>query len=131
VKSVCIDTHVLVWHLSKPKRLGRSAARLLRDAERGRVSVLVPSIVDIELALLRGTGRKTVGVPQLEALITAQPAFAMVPLDLAQAKEFALLESLADPFDRMIVAAARVTGTPLMTADTGIRSSALVEVVWD
>jgi PIN domain nuclease of toxin-antitoxin system len=131
VKSICIDTHVLVWHLSKPKRLGRSAARILRDADRGRVSVLVPSIVAIELALLRGAGRKTVGVPQLEALMTAQPAFAMLPLDLAQAKEFALLESLIDPFDRMIVAAARVTGTPLMTADTGIRGSALVEVVWD
>lgn len=131
MKSICIDTHVLVWHLSKPKRLGRSAARILRDADRGRVSVLVPSIVAIELALLRGAGRKTVGVPQLEALMTAQPAFAMLPLDLAQAKEFALLESLIDPFDRMIVAAARVTGTPLMTADTGIRGSALVEVVWD
>jgi PIN domain nuclease of toxin-antitoxin system len=121
----------LVWHLSKPKRLGRSAVRLLRDADRGRVSVLVPAIVAIELALLRGAGRNTVGVPQLEALIAAQPAFAMLPLDLAQAKEFALLESLVDPFDRMIVAAARVADAPLLTADTGIRGSALVEVVWD
>lgn len=131
MKSVCIDTHALVWHLSKPKRLGTSAARLLRAADRGRVNVLVPAIVAIELAWLRGAGRNTVGVPQLEALTVAQPAFAMLPLDLAQAKEFALLESLVDPFDRMIVAAARVAGTPLMTADTGIRDSALVEVVWD
>ncbi|MCC6765176.1 MAG: hypothetical protein IT293_10975 [Deltaproteobacteria bacterium] len=45
----------------------------------------VPSIVAIELAWLRGAGRKTVGVPQLQALVTAQPAFAVLPLDLAQA----------------------------------------------
>jgi PIN domain nuclease of toxin-antitoxin system len=131
VKTVCIDTHALIWHLSRPRRLGKSAARLLRDADRGRVSVLVPSIVAIELALLRGAGRKTIGVPQLEALIAAQPAFSVLPLDLAQAKEFALLEMLLDPFDRMIVAAARVSGTPLVSADTGVRESALVEVVWD
>ena len=131
MKCVCIDTHALVWHLSKPRRLGKSAARLLRDADRGRVSVLVPAIVGIELALLRGAGRKTVGVPQLEALITAQPAFSVFPLDLVQTREFTLLETLDDPFDRMIVAAARVAGTPLVTADTGIRESALVEVVWD
>lgn len=131
MKSVCIDTHALVWHLSKPKRLGKSAARLLRDADRGRVSVLVPAIVGIELALLRGAGRKTVGVPQLEALIAAQPAFSVLPLDLLQTREFALLETLPDPFDRMIVAAARVAGTPLVTADMGIRESALVDVIWD
>ena len=131
MKRVCIDTHALVWHLSQPRRLGRSAARLLREADRGRVNVLVPAIVGIELTLLRGAGRKTVGIPQLEALVTMQPAFAVLPLDLAQAKEFALLESLQDPFDRMIVAAARAAAAPLVTADTVIRDSALAEVVWD
>jgi len=131
VKVVCIDTHALVWYLSKPTRLGRSAARLLREADRGRVNVLVPAVVGIELTLLRRAGRRTVGVPQLEALVTTQPTFSVLPLDLAQAKEFALLENLHDPFDRMIVAAARTAATPLVTADTAIRDSALADVVWD
>jgi PIN domain nuclease of toxin-antitoxin system len=131
MKRVCIDTHALVWHLSKPKRLGKSAARLLRDADRGQVSILVPAIVGIELTLLRGAGRRTVGVIELEALMTRQPAISVLPLDLGQAKEFALLESLHDPFDRMIVAAARATATPLITADTAIHDSALVDTVWD
>jgi PIN domain nuclease of toxin-antitoxin system len=95
------------------------------------VSVLIPAIVGIELALLRSAGRKTVGVPQLEALITTQPAFAVLPLDLAQGREFALLETLDDPFDRMIVAAARAAESPLITADAAIHASALVEVIWD
>lgn len=131
MKAVCIDTHALIWHLSKPKQLGRSAVRLMRDADRGRVRVLVPSIVAIELSLLRGAGRKTVGVLQLEAVLAVQPGFAMLPLDLAQAKEFASLETLVDPFDRMIVAAARVAKASLLTADTAIHDSALVDVVWD
>jgi PIN domain nuclease of toxin-antitoxin system len=131
VRRACIDTHALVWYLSRPKRLGRSARSLLREADSGRVSVLVPAIVAIELSLLREAGRDIVGVPQLEALLAAQPAFRLLPLDLPQAREFAFLQSVRDPFDRLILAAARMTGAPLITADATIHSSALVEAVWD
>jgi PIN domain nuclease of toxin-antitoxin system len=131
VRRACIDTHALVWYLSRPKRLGRSARSLLREADSGRVSVLVPAIVAIELSLLREAGRDIVGVPQLEALLAAQPAFRLLPLDLPQAREFALLQSVRDPFSRLILAAARTTGAPLITADATIHSSALVEAIWD
>ena len=131
MRLACLDTHALVWHLSKPARLGRAAARLLRDADAGRTAVLIPAIVAVELSLLRQAGRNTIGVPQLEAVLAAQPAFTLLPLDLAQAREFALLESLRDPFDRMVVAAARAAGAPLVTGDTAIHASALVDVVWD
>ena len=131
MKRVCIDTHAVVWHLSKPKQLGKAAKRWLRDADRGAVQVLVPAIVAIELSLLRQAGRDTVGIAQLEALTATQPAFTILPLDFAQAKEFAFLETLKDPFDRMIVAAARATGTPLITGDGTIHDSSLTEVIWE
>jgi PIN domain nuclease of toxin-antitoxin system len=127
----CIDTHALVWYLSRPKRLGRAAARLLRQADAGRAEILVPVVVLIELTLLREAGRNVVGVPQVEALLAAQPAFKLLPLEMTQAREFVLLESLADPFDRLIVAAARAAGAPLITGDGTIDESALVETIWD
>ena len=127
----CIDTHALVWYLSRPKRLGRAAARLLREADAGRAEILVPAVVLIELTLLREAGRNVVGVPQVGALLAAQPAFKLLPLEMTQASEFALLESLADPFDRLIVAAARAAGAPLITGDGTIDASALVETIWD
>ncbi len=128
---VCIDTHALVWYLSRPKRLGRGARRVLQAADTGRVEVLVPAIAAVELSLLREAGRDTVGVPQLEALLTAQPAFKLLGMDLPQAVEFSRLQSVRDPFDRLVVAAARVTKASLITADETIRDSALVETVWD
>lgn len=115
----------------RPKRLGRSAARLLRDADSGRAEILIPAIVAIELTLLREAGRNVVGVPQLEALVATKPAFALLPLDLRQAGEFILVGTLEDPFDRLVVAAARAAGAPLVTSDTGIEESALVETIWD
>ena len=127
MRRACIDTHALIWYLSRPKRLARAARRFLREADAAGASVFVPAIVAVELTLLREAGRKTVGVPQLEALMAAQPTFALLPLDFPQATEFALLQSIPDPFDRMILAAARVVGAPLITADEEIHASALVE----
>lgn len=127
----CIDTHALIWYLSRPKKLGRSAVRRLREADAGRGEILVPAIVLVELALLREAGRNVIGVPQVEALLVAQPAFQLQPLDLEQATEFSLLDSLPDPFDRLIVAAARSADAPLISADTVIDASALVETIWD
>jgi PIN domain nuclease of toxin-antitoxin system len=130
-KTVCIDTHALIWYLSKPKRLGRAAARQLRQADVGRCNVLIPAVVPIELALLREAGRNVVGPAQVEALLRVQSAFRLVPLDLSQGLEFSLLTALSDPFDRLVVACARVFSASLITADTGIHDSSLTPVIWD
>jgi len=131
MKQACIDTHALVWYVSRPKRLGRAAARLLRETDHGRAEILVPAIVLIELSLLKEAGRNVVGPVQIAALFDEQPAFKLHPLDLAQVHEFAVLDALPDPFDRLVVAAARAAGVPLITADTVIDASALLETIWE
>ncbi len=130
MKRACIDTHALIWHATRPKRLGRAAARWLRDADAGRAEISIPAIVPIELTLLREAGRDVLGVQQVEVLLEAG-AFALQPLDLAQTIEFARLDTIADPFDRMIIAAARAIALPLITADEAITASALVDTIWD
>jgi hypothetical protein len=54
-----------------------------------------------------------------------------LPHDLPQTLEFSLLRALDDPFDRMIVAAARAMRRPLVTADPRLADSGLVDVIWD
>ena len=131
MKQVCIDTHAIVFLLRRPKRLGPIAARVLRAADAGRTEVLIPAISVAELALLAEAGRDVVAPVQIEALIAKNPNFRLLPLDLSQCLEFALLGALRDPFDRLIVAAARSAGVPLVTADNAIRTSSLVETLWD
>ncbi len=130
MKRACIDTHALVWHAARPKRLGRVAARWLREADAGRAEIVIPAIALIELTLLREAGRDVLGIQQVEALLASGP-FELQALDLAQTLEFAQLDTIADPFDRMIVAAARAAELPLITADGAIRASALVTTIWD
>jgi PIN domain nuclease of toxin-antitoxin system len=52
------------------------------------------------------------------------------PLDLDRLDEFAALGSIRDPFNRLIIAAARKLGGSLITKDAGIAGSGLVPVVW-
>ncbi len=63
--------------------------------------------------------------------MSRNPRLRLLSIDLEQTKEFALLRTLGDPFDRMLVAAARAVKAPLVTADGAIGASGLVDVIWD
>jgi PIN domain nuclease of toxin-antitoxin system len=131
VKEYVLDTHAFAWWASRPKRLGRAARRALRQVDAGLARAWLPAIVGIELTLLAEHRRRLAGVAELEAATKRNDRVGILALDLAQTTEFALLGVLADPFDRVIVAAARATGCPLITADEAISESGLVEVIWD
>jgi len=131
MREFVVDTHAFVWWASRPKRLGRAAARALRDVDAGRARAWIPAIVGIELTLLAEHGRRLAGVAEMRAATLRNDHVRILPLDPVQTTEFALLGMLSDPFDRMIVAAARAAGHPLVTGDEPIAESGLVEVVWD
>lgn len=126
-----LDTHAFAWWAAKPKRLGRRAKKALAAVDVGKARAWIPAIVGVELTLLQEAGRRLVTVAELEAATRRNSEVRILPLDLLQASEFALLSALDDPFDRLIVAAARATGRPLVTADVRILDSKLVDVVWD
>ncbi len=131
MKAFVLDTHTLVWYLSAPKRLGKLARRSLASVDKGKALALIPAIVLVELALLREAGRRVIGTLEVEAAMKLNSNVCLHPMDLAQAKEFALLGSLPDPFDRLVVAAARSAEAPLLSADGVIHASGLTPVLWD
>ena len=124
------DTHALVWHLVEPSRLGRGARRALAAADAGRWRCHVPVITLVEVWLLHERGRLRIGPAQILQTLAGHPSYDVLPLDLEQALEFGALATIRDPMDRMIVAAARVTGSRLVTAD-GALGGRGVERVWD
>lgn len=131
MRSYILDTHALVWYLCRPARLGRAARRALREVDAGRAGAWIPTVVAAELSLIHERGRSRVGVPELWTTLERNAGLGLLPLVADHVKEFALLRGLADPFDRLIVAAARVARCALMTADATIADSGLVEVIWD
>jgi len=111
-----LDTHVLLWAASHPEKLSRRARRLLSDPE----NILIFSAVSLwEIAIKQGIGRSDF---QVDARLLRRGLLDNGYEELAMTSAHAVaLDTLPplhkDPFDRMLVAQARVEGITLMTAD--------------
>jgi PIN domain nuclease of toxin-antitoxin system len=123
------DTHIVVRWLSEAPRLSREQLRVLKEAERRAEPVAVSAISLLEIAALAGTRLEASAKTILDTL-EADPLFQILPLTYEIAFEVALLSHpLRDPFDRAIVASARVHGLRLITSDQLIVNSQLVPTV--
>lgn len=124
------DTHAIVWLLTAPRKLGRAAARAFQGVDDGRGLCLVPAIALVEVSLLRERNRLKIGPADLLRALRGRPAYAVLALDGDQAVEFGALVDVKDPMDRMVLAAARVAGARLISADPACDGFG-VERVWD
>jgi len=130
VAEYVLDTHACVFALVKPQKLGERARKALRRVELGRERAWIPAAVAAELVLLHELGRISIGLPELEATLENSPTLGFLPLDFNQIREFASLASIRDPFDRLIVGAARSVGGKLVSKDANLRDLGIVQIVW-
>ena len=128
------DTHALIHHVTgRKKRLGRRARPTFQRVERGVDTILVPFTVLEEVMLLVEAGKVRLPMPFRDLVISLAQAdnFDLAVNDMQLLLEAASFTALSDPYDRLIVAQARVAGLPLITGDGEIQESGLVRTVWD
>ena len=112
---VLLDTHVILWWQRDDRRLNKAARRAIADADLAWVSAVSAWEVMIKVAL----GRLRLSEPF--AMLLAADNFTELPLTLAHAEALASLPPHhADPFDRALVAQARVEGATIITHDRAI-----------
>ncbi|CAN5288046.1 type II toxin-antitoxin system VapC family toxin [soil metagenome] len=118
-----LDTHIWIWLNTASRELtSKTVALIDRAGQNGEVFVHAISLW--EIATLESKGRLTMTMPlhqwMNEAL--AKPGVGLVPLVPNIAIESTRLPSTfhGDPADRLIVAAARVTGMAVVTRDAKI-----------
>jgi len=111
-----LDTHVLLWAASSPGQLSRKTRRLLDDP----ANALVFSPVSLwEVAIKRSLARDDFQVDPRELRRgLVDNGYGELPVTSAHALALEDLPVLhKDPFDRMLVAQARVEGLSLLTSD--------------
>jgi PIN domain nuclease of toxin-antitoxin system len=110
-----LDTHVLLWALSDPARLG-PAHDVIVD---GRNDVYVSSASAWEITIKRALGKLRAPKDLAEQIQAAR--FTALEISLAHALVVGELPDLhCDPFDRMLIAQALTEGLTLVTADPAI-----------
>lgn len=117
--NLLLDTHLLLWGASEPERLSKKARSLLLDPGN---RLMFSSVSLWEIAIKRGLGRDDFKV---DARRLWRMLLTSGYLELFVTSEHALiagdLPSLhKDPFDRMLIAQARVEGLVLLTVDKAV-----------
>ena len=128
------DTHPFVYHVTgKRNRLGSRALSVFDAVKRGRDNVIVPFTVLEEVLLLSEVGKIRLPLPYRDFVISLSQAenFDLGVNDTTLLLEAATFTTIRDPYDRLIIAQARVAGLPLITRDEKIQDSDLVRTVWD
>jgi PIN domain nuclease of toxin-antitoxin system len=130
--AVVVDTHALIFHAAGGGRLGPKAQAQFAAAEAGRSLMYVPAAVIWEVSLLARAVRINLRRPVRVFFddLFSNPAYQMHDLTAAQIFDADELRFTRDPFDALIVAAARDLGLPLVTRDAAIREAGAVHVVW-
>jgi PIN domain nuclease of toxin-antitoxin system len=113
VRRILLDTHLLLWAVSDPKKLPPQARRQIDEA-----AVFVSAASIWEVSIKAALGKLTADPGQLLAEI--EPAgFRLLPVTGQHAAAVALLPALHnDPFDRMLVAQAKTEPLILLTNDS-------------
>jgi PIN domain nuclease of toxin-antitoxin system len=126
------DTHPLIFHAAGGGRLGPKAKARFAAAERGDALIYVPAAVIWEVALLARVVRVNLrrSVRAFFDDLFSNPAYQPHDLTAAQVFDAEELRVTRDPFDGLIVAAARDLDLPLVTRDATIRESGCVRVLW-
>lgn len=112
-----LDTHVIIWALSKPERIREGVRRSLEDPMR---HVLYSAVSTWEIAI-KVSLRKMPAPPADLLMRLDRLGFERLPIDV---EDTLLIQSLPhhhkDPFDRLLVAQATRRQCTLVTGDKQI-----------
>ena len=113
---VLLDTHLLLWALSRPSKLSPAVRKKIIASE-----VYVSAASIWEISIKSAVGKLAANL--IEILAGIEPAgFTLLPIlgeHAAKVAELPLLHK--DPFDRMLVAQASVEPMLLLTNDAALR----------
>lgn len=110
-----LDTHVVLWWQRDDRRLNAKARRAIADAD----VVWVSAISAWEVAMKAALGRLHLTEPF--GVLLAADDFMELPWTLRHADALtALVPHHADPFDRALVAQARVEGATIVSHDRAL-----------
>ena len=124
--NVLVDTHSLVWALSAPHLLSGKARRILAGSE---VTVSVASLWELLLKAPKKQALLTDPLAWWEKYVNAS-ALCVLPIRLAHVAALGRLPSLhKDPFDRILVAQAKVEGLTLISKDVRL-AEYKISVIW-
>ncbi len=126
-----LDTHVFIWLDTAPEKLSTTAQSACQDIE----NTLYLSVTSVwEMLIKQRLGKLTLDIP-LEEMLRVQQEINQLQILPINLNHVLAIQGLPlhhnDPFDRLLIAQARVENAQLVTADGQIgQYDDQINVVW-
>lgn len=117
MNNILIDTHALLWYLSKDKKLPNNIRSFLLKAHK----IFVPTIVLLELLYLLQKQSLTSTFSLVLDKLKKSNKYQVVSFDLEVLENVFKLSSNLESHDSIIVATAKMLKLPLVTKDGKIK----------
>jgi PIN domain nuclease of toxin-antitoxin system len=124
------DTVAIVRHLRNHPRLGRKAARILQEADRGLHRIYLSAITLMEILYLYEAKRIELSLPELMAKVSRSRNYRIIPVDETVVLTAIGVDDVPELHDRILVATAKYLEVPILTGDKVVVASQHVETVW-
>lgn len=117
-----LDTHVILWWLTDPKKINRKANKIIGDREN---KIFISSASFWEMAIKKSIGRLTLPHNLIETLISEGfETLPILPEEGLGVADLPLLHS--DPFDRLLIIQAKFQDLIIITNDSKIKEYPVV-----
>lgn len=127
------DTHPLIWFSTgKYSQLSSKVLSAFDKANEGDSLIYIPAVVLWEIAILQNLGK--INLPERfdfwSSNLLRKKGFILIPLEPSIIANAVNYNFNNDPFDKIIVASAVDFNLPLITKDSAITNSNVVEIYW-
>jgi PIN domain nuclease of toxin-antitoxin system len=113
-----VDTQVWIWMRGAPGRLSAKVKRTLSDPD---AELVLSAVTPWEIAIKVRIGKLKLPCSVAEYVVTRSMATRVTPLPITQLHAIESTElplHHQDPFDRVLIAQARIEQIPIITADS-------------
>jgi len=125
-----VDTHALLWHLTKDEKLGENAKEILAKADMGEVVVIIPTIVLAESLFIVEKKKADLEFKDIIRKIERSLNYVVYPLYIQTVLACSDLKEIPEIHDRIIVATAKALDAEIITKDDEINKFKDVRVIW-
>lgn len=118
---ILLDTHCWLWMVGRPDRLSNDARGIVEDAGN---DLLLSAASAWEIVIKHSIGKLELAGDPVDAIPDWMARSGVIGLPLHHGHALAvshLPPHHADPFDRLLIAQARLENVPVLTADSAFR----------
>lgn len=123
------DTVAIVRHFSKSGKIGKAAKKILRDADRGETTIFISIVSMVEILYLAERCKIPLDFETAKSQLQGLDNYRILALDMEVVSAAETIQGL-ELHDRLIVASAVFLQVPIVTCDSVIRDSGIVQTIW-